>query len=568
MTTNSHVDVPRRNDGGPRCLSNLNVESRDGITLATDVYLPDGDGPFPAILSRLPYGKAEKQCDMAGKARYWTSHGYALVAQDCRGKWDSGGTFDASDIDMEAKDGCDAVAWICDQPWSDGQVAMWGSSYYGYTCFAAASYRPKGLVCIAPGNQGFERYHWSYRSGCLKLASEGIWGINISGRYYNSDQDLDLWHLPLADIGNAAGLPCSYFDDAVAHPERTMRYWQARNRLDDMLSIDIPVLHWTGWYDNFMGHMVEEWHWLRDANAPARHNHLMIGPWDHLGTPDRTHRVGLNDIGDGTEDHRRNTLLAFFDHYMKGADNGYGAAGAVHYFTIGTNAWRDADAWPPAGVAPQTWYLHSSGQAGATLDDGQLDQVKPANETADYFTYDPADPVAWTVGTQPWSLCEAMGDRQAIEARPDVLTFTSEPLNEPVEITGPLTATLYVESDALDTDFTVALVDVFPDGRVNLIQDGIQRAALRDPDKGRQLLQQGEIYAIAVDMWSISYQLPAGHRLRVEVSSSEFNRYDRNPNTAAPFGRESQPVKAQQTLHHSADHPSHIVLPIMNPGST
>ena len=212
----------------------------------------------------------------------------------------------------------------------------------------------------------------------------------------------------------------------------------------------------------------------------------------------------------------------------------------------------------------QTWYLHSDGAAGSDLTGGTLDRTTPGDEPSATFTYDPSDPIAWTFGTEPWSFCAAMGDRQEIEARADVLTYTSQALDEALEITGPLTATLHVESDAPDTDFTVALVDVFPDGRVNLIQDGIQRAALREPSKGRQLLQPGNVYEIRVDMWSVSYRLPAGHRLRIEVSSSDFSRYDRNPNTAAPFGHETQPIKAHQIIHHSADRPSHIVLPVMN----
>jgi putative CocE/NonD family hydrolase len=539
------------------------VETRDGVALATDVYLPDGDGPFPAILTRLPYGKTEAYCDMPGTAKRWNAGGYAFVVQDNRGKWDSGGTFDASDIDMEAKDGCDTIDWIREQSWSNGSVGMWGESYYGYTCFAAASLEPEGLICIAPGDQGFDRYHWSYRSGCLRLASEGIWGISIMGRHHPDTSALDLWHLPLADIASAAGLPCTYFDDVVAHPERGMRYWQARNRLDDMLAIDIPMLQWTGWYDNFMGHVIEEWHWLRGADTPARRNHLLIGPWDHDGTPDRSHRIGLSPIDERTLAHRWDKYLAFFDRYMKGSDNGFEAAGSVHYYTLGANEWRDADAWPPAGVAFETWYLHSSGFAGSNPIDGHLDQTAPDDEPADRYTYDPADPVAWTFGTPAWEFCEAMGDRQDIEARPDVLTYTSRPLDEPLEITGPVSATLHIETDAPDTDFTVALVDVFPDGRVNLIQDGIQRAALREPSRGRQLLRQGGVYEIPVDMWSISYRLPAGHRLRIEVSSSEFSRYDRNPNTAAPFGQETRPVKARQTIHHNATHPSRVLLPIM-----
>jgi len=566
MTTASSDDRFQTAKTRPRCLADLEVETRDGVALATDVYLPDGDGPFPSVLTRLPYGKTEPYCRMPETAVRWTAAGYAFVVQDCRGKWGSGGTFDSSDIDMEAKDGCDTIAWIREQPWSNGNIGMWGESYYGYTCFAAASHKPQGLVCIAPGDQGFDRYHWSYRAGCMRLASEGIWGISVMGRHHPDTGRLDLWHMPLAGLADAAGLACTYFDDAVAHAERGLRYWTARNRLDAMLAIDIPVLHWTGWYDNFMGHMIEEWHWMRDADMSARRNHLLIGPWDHEGTPDRTRRIGLNDIGGGTLDHRWRCYLGFFDRYLKGGETD-APPPAVHYYTLGADCWHDAEAWPPAGVAWQRWYLHSGGAAGAKLDEGVLSLASPADEPADHFDYDPDDPVAWTDGTPPWSFCAAMGDRQEIEARPDILTYTSEPLAEPLEITGPLTATVHLETDAPDTDVTVALVDVFPDGRANLIQDGIQRAALRDPAQGRQLLHPGEVYAISVDMWSISYLVPAGHRLRVEISSSEFPRYDRNPNTAAPFGHESRPVVAHQTIHHSAAYPSHIELPVMARGN-
>ena len=375
---------------------------------------------------------------------------------------------------------------------------------------------------------------------------------------------LDLRHLPLAEMADSAGLSCSYFDDVIAHPERGMLYWTARNRLDAMLAIDIPVLHWTGWYDNFIGPMVEEWQWLRDANPSTRRNHLMIGPWDHYCTSDTTQRVGLNQLGEGNREHRWQVFLGFFDRYLKDQDNGFGAAGLVHYFTLADEGWHDADTWPPEGCTLQTWYLHSSGSAGDGLDDGRLDRAAPDDEPADRYTYDPADPVAWSEGTDAWRVCQAMDDRQTIETRPDVLTFTSEPLSEPLEITGPLSATLHIESDAPDTDFTVALVDVFPDGRVNLIQDGIQRAALRDQDAGRQLLEPGKVYVIDVDMWSVSYEIPTGHRLRIEVSSSDFPRYDRNPNTDAPFGHSATVRKAQQTVHHDAARPSHVVLPVMS----
>ena len=539
------------------------VQTRDGVGLATDVYLPEVGDTFPTVLTRLPYGKSNPYGTMPDLVPRLLGAGYACVVQDVRGKWDSQGTFDASDIDAEAKDGVDTIQWIQEQSWSNKRIGMWGNSYYGYTCFAAASLKPPGLVCIAPGNQGFDRYHWSYRAGCLRLASEGIWGIGMLGRYSTDTRALDLWHLPLSELANQAGLSCSYFDDVIAHPERDVRYWTVRSRLDEMRSIKIPILQWTGWYDNFMGHMLEEWHWLREADEPSRHQHLLVGPWDHFCSSDSTQSVGLNQIRPGTYDYRWRHFKAFFDRYLKGHENSFGTWGLMHYYSLGSDEWRHTDTWPPHGTTGQTWYLHSTGAARNKLDDGRIDLSRPDVEPPDHYTYDPNDPVAWSVETDPWRLCSAMDDRQAIEMRPDVLTFSSEPLVRPIEITGPIHALLYVQSDAPDTDFMAALVDVFPDGRVNLIQDGVQRASLRGQGEGRQLLRSDEIYAIRIDMWSVSYRVPSGHRLRVEIYSSDFSRYDRNPNTASLFARETHPVPAGQTIHHSSKGPSHVVLPVI-----
>ena len=234
-------------------------------------------------------------------------------------------------------------------------------------------------------------------------------------------------------------------------------------------------------------------------------------------------------------------------------DNGFGDAGPVHYFTLGADQWQDAEDWPPPGVDFQPWYLRS---------DGLLSQQKPDEEAPDRFIYDPAAPIDETLQMDCWAIAGEMGDRREIEAREDVLNYTSSRFEVDTELTGPITATLHISSSAVDTDFTVVLADVFPDGRVNKIQDGIMRTGFRDPDHIPQPMEPGQVYTLNIDLWASSYLVTKGHQLRVEISSSDFNRYDRNPNTGEPFGHSATIVTAEQTVHHRAAYPSHIVLPI------
>jgi putative CocE/NonD family hydrolase len=293
---------------------------------------------------------------------------------------------------------------------------------------------------------------------------------------------------------------------------------------------------------------------LADANATERHNHVLIGPWDHECSADKLGRAGLIPVPGAAFAHRWDHYAAFFDRYLMQLDNGFGAAGPIHYFTLGADRWRDAEDWPLPGTDFQTWHLRSG---------GLLAPEAPGEEAPDRFVYDPANPIAATLQMDCWAIAGAMGDRRDIQARDDVLVYTSQPLEAPMELTGPITAKLHAASSATDTDFTVVLGDVFPDGRVNMIQDGILRTGFRDPDKVPQPIEPGRVYALDIDLWATSYLVGAGHRLCVEISSSDFNRYDRNPNTGAPFGHSATTIAAEQTVHHSAVHPSHIVLPVI-----
>jgi putative CocE/NonD family hydrolase len=540
-----------------RVLSDLMVEMRDGISLATDVYLPDTDGPFATVMIRLPYGKTVDYCGVAEIARHWNRKGYAFVGQDCRGTYGSGGVFDPAHPHSEAEDGHDTVAWVAEQAWSSGRVALTGESYYSLTSFAAASIPHPALACIVPGDFPVDRFDGTYRNGCLRLAAEALWAIwwtDPVGHPVPGEPlpTVDVWHLPTAGMARAAGLPNHYFDELVKFSQPGSRYWEYRCRREAHDAIEIPILHFCGWYDNYLGQQLRDWKRYRRLDRSGGRNFLMIGPWSHEGPSGPAERVGIVPVvEDGT--HRWDRMQAFYDRYLMGLENGFEDEPRVSYFVIGADEWRGADTWPPPGGEPQTWYLHGG---------GGLSTEAPGDEQPDTYAYDPADPVAWTVGTNPWTFGLNLTDRRPVEARPDVLVYTSAPLPEPVEVIGDMSAHLHVSSDAVDTDFTAALVDVFPDGAANLIQDGILRMGLREPERGRQLLEPGRVYEVEIDLWAIAYRIPAGHRLRVEISSSEFDRYDRNLNTAALPGEGSDIVVAHQTVFHDASRPSHVSIPV------
>ncbi len=548
-----------------RVLSDLMLPMRDDVRLATDVYLPEGDGPFEAILTRMPYGKTEAYCFMPVIARFWVGMGYAAVVQDVRGKFGSEGYFEANLKGNEMADAYDTLDWICQQPWSNGKIGMWGESYYGFTSYAAATTCHPALRCVAPGDISLDRYQTSYRAGCLQLNTVGTWAMSMNDQTYQDLSQLDYWHLPLADMARAAGGASDLFDGVIANAVPS-EFWDKRSLHEGYEKIRIPVLHWGGWYDNYLGPTIADWRRMQANNAEADHQHLFIGPWDHEGTSDTLQRVGLLAVAKGVAEERWDTFVSFFDRYLMGVENAFGVEGRVRYYVMGADEWRCADEWPPPETKLVRYYLHSAGNANTLNGDGSLDCTAPSDESgddaADSFDYDPRDPVADTLALDCWAIAGEMGDRRAVEQREDVLVYTTAPLAADLEVTGALTAHLYVVSSAVDTDFAVALVDVFEDGRANLIQDGILRASYRDGAKAPVPLEPGRTYALEIDMWSTSYVLRAGHRLRVEVTSSCFNRYDRNLNTGEPMGQGALPQVAHQTLLHDATCPSHILLPV------
>jgi putative CocE/NonD family hydrolase len=284
--------------------------------------------------------------------------------------------------------------------------------------------------------------------------------------------------------------------------------------------------------------------------------HLLIGPWDHHGSSGPADRAVCHQLVD-TQTLRWDTYQRFFDHYLLGLDNGLGADGSVCVFTLGRNSWQHLPAWPPPDMTQTPVYLH----AGDTLSFEPPQDAEPP----DQFSYDPSDPVPETVGRCCWELCTALEDRRWLDGRADILRYVSDPLERDVELAGPIVAELYAPTSAVDTDFTATLCDVFADGTVNTIQDGIVRARYRDGCSAPSLVEPGRIYPYFIELSETSYLVPRGHRLRVDVSSSNFDRYDRNLNDGAPAGRSEKAIVAIQAIHHSAEAASRVLLPTRVP---
>jgi putative CocE/NonD family hydrolase len=570
---------------------NLPVPMRDGTVLYADLYRPASGGPWPTLLTRTPYDKSA-----LGSVAYSldplraAQAGYAVVVQDTRGRYASEGEFYA--FRHEAADGYDTVEWCAAQPWSSDKVGMFGRSYVGLTQWQAALAQPPHLAAIIPTITAAD-YHegWTYQGGAFCLGFNLSWALNAlasdtlwrqRGRLPDFDR---LWarqtsaidsmsagfaHLPLAEYPELQLADCArYYFDWLAHADDD-DYWHALNVADRHHQIAVPALNVGGWYDIFLGGTLANYQGMREngATTEAREGQrLLVGPWLHSSP--FTNLVGEVDFGRMSAQKAIDfdgTCLRFFDRWLKGLPNGVDQDAPVRLFVMGANTWRDEYEWPLARTRYTRYYLHSGGQANSLGGDGSLGPEAPADEPPDQFVYDPRDPVPTRGGglcCYPAAVAPGAFDQRAIEARPDVLVYTTPPLLRDLEVTGPVTATLFAASNAPDTDFTAKLVDVAPDGFARNLTDGIIRARYRESKTGGKPIQPGQVYEYTIDLWATSNQFRAGHRVRLEISSSNFPRFDRNPNTGHPFGQSSALVPARQTIYHDPERPSCVVLPVI-----
>jgi putative CocE/NonD family hydrolase len=536
----------------------VEIPMRDGVVLFADVYRPRGvDGPISTILIRAPYGKREPYIFLPAQGRFWARRGFAFVAQDVRGKYASARDADFVHSVHELEDGHDTLEWIAKQPWSNGSVGQTGESYMGYTALASMASKHPALKCIAPGMTSTDWTITDYQQGAPALQASGGWLLDLDAEAYQDTDKVNYWDLPLAALGKNAGVKDTMFIEWLRNPRGALvTKADLRPRLE---GVNIPILHYAGAYDNILGGSLQLWNMMQQGPA-AKKQWLLLGPWDHEMTPDTTHRVGRVSIGDRASTSLMDKSYEFFQYCLNGVETEFSRGPRIHFFTIGENRWHQARTWPPETAKLRELYFASDGDARTASGSGRLQDRAPEEGEADRFVYDPADPVALTTTYSPWTIAQDLPDRKVLEDRGDILFYHSPPLKTDLKVTGPIKAVLYASTSALDTDFTAALVDLHPDGYAHQVQQGIIRASYRDGIDERKLLEPDRIYEYEIDLWATSYLFRQGHRLRVEISSSNFDHYARNLNNGEPIGFSDRIVKAKQTVHHSSQYPSRLVF--------
>jgi putative CocE/NonD family hydrolase len=558
---------------------NVEARMRDGVVLRADVYRPDTTTRLPVLLERTPYSKNPGPGDSV--FRRLASQGFVVIVQDTRGRYMSDGMARPHD---EGQDGYDTVEWAAQLPYANGRVGMFGGSYSATTQLLAAPLRPPHLSAIFPSSSYNSRYDMVFQGGAFYLADGLSWnlgqGADVRRRERQPDADRDqaigltaaerraltdewLWHVPLktVDALDLRRVSPGYFE-MLAHPSYDS-YWrtfdvEARHR-----EFDVPAFHLTGWYDTLLNGTTRNFVGLRrHARTPrAREGQrLVIGPWTHARPTLESTRIGGVDFGPDAGFDLESLRLDWFRYWLKDVATGVLSRPPVRLFVMGANVWRDEQDWPLARAVPTPFYLHSNGDANTLDGDGSLSRTKPAGERPDRFTYDPSHPVPTG---QRGGYSRLPTDQRDVERRQDVLVYTTAALSSPLEVTGPVEVRLWAASSATDTDFTAKLVDVLPDGTARMLTDGILRARYRRGKTAPMLLTPGRAEEMTIDLGATSNVFGAGHRIRLEISSSNFPRFDRNPNTGAPFGETGELRSAEQAVFHDHARPSRIVLPIV-----
>ena len=576
---------PRPLPGLPGVTVERDVPSRmrDGVTLFADVYRPAGEGPFPVILMRLPYDKAQAENIAYSHPSWYARHGYLVVVQDVRGCCVSEGGF--TPFQDEAADGYDTIEWAARLPGANGRVGMYGFSYAGATQLLPATLRPPSLVTICPAMTASQYYEgWTYNQGALALAFTMSWAVDLASREARKARDEGAvaalsaayagmqgwnWYLPLAQFPPLAGDYGGYFREWLAHPTYD-DYWRRWSIDEDYSRLTVPALHVGGWYDIFLSGTLKNFAGMRDgagSDAARAAQKLVIGPWTHMPW------APTSDRGEGVEPSMVDDLqLRWFDQFLKGEETGVLDA-PVSLFVMGAEEWREYPDWPPPGSEPTPWFLHSDGRANSRFGDGVLSLDAPGDEPADLFTADPLYP-SMSVGGHSCclSFVAPMGpaDQRGAEAFNSVLVYTSEPLEQPLELIGDVSVTLHAATTTRDADWTARLCEVFPDGRSINLQEGIVRARYRESLSEPTPLEPDRVYRYDIPLGPVGVRIAAGNRLRLTVAGSDFPQWDRNLNTGGELFGEgaTASVVATQTVLHDAAHPSHVTLPVMRPAAT
>ena len=551
---------------------------RDGTVLRADVYRPDAPGKFPVLLQRTPYSKSREPHEEQGHR--FAERGYVVVQQDVRGRHASDGEFLPGFYSAEhrdSEDGYDTVEWAAALPWSTGKVGTFGGSYNGWTQWELAHTRPPHLAAMIPTAIAADLLDREM-SGVLRLGRVLWWSINTlapdvrrrfgdeSGPvtteeagelYLDRDRSKWLWYLPLMEIP----------DEVLSGVGRHWRRWLQDHAFDHFgflekhSRVSVPALTTTGWYDQQIGAIKHFTGMRKNGMTEEARNgqRLIVGPWSHT-TDFSSSRVGAMDFGPEAVQDFFQIADDWFGRWLKGENTGVNDWPPVQLFVMGSNRWRGENEWPLSRTRYTNYYLHSGGEANTPGGDGFLGSEQPADEPVDSYIYDPRDPVM-TLYTPPGQ--QEPQDQRVLAGRQDVLVYQTPPLDEPVEVTGQVTVKLWASSSARDTDFVVKLMDVRSDGFVQELCYGIVRARYRESFDGPSLIEPGRPYEYTIQVNPTSNLFQRGHRIRVDVSSSDFPNFDRNHNTGGDDYSETTLVTAHQTVFHDGQRPSRVVLPVI-----
>ncbi len=562
---------------------NVMVSMRDGVRLATDVYRMDSASPAPVLVMRTPYGKERV---LAGNSTFdilrAVQAGYVVVIQDVRGRYASEGAFNP--MFQETADGVDAFAWAAAQPWSAGVVGAFGGSYMGCTQWLPARAQPPALRALAASVTFSDMYEDSAYQNGAKVLHDLRWvvadivpaefqrrskrGLPLPAHVTALDVDAVLAQLPLADhplIHDAA----PFYADWLAHPFAG-EYWMPISPRAGYRQINVPALNIGGWYDIFLNGVIKNYQGMRDQGGTEharRNGRLILGPWTHMNWSGSFPEREFGSAASSDAIDLPGLQLRWFDRWLKGIDNGLEQEPPVMIFVMGSDCWRTEADWPLAAARIHAYYLHSGGRANTLNGDGVLSLDLPGDQPSDMYLYNPLRPVPTTGGQVilPGGNASGPRDQRGVEMRDDVLVYSTPVLDRPVTVIGPIDLRLFAASSARDTDFTGKLVDVFPDGRAIILTEGILRARYRNSLAQPELLEPYSVYELRLDLWATANVFLPGHRIRLEVSSSNFPRFNRNSNTGGEIAGErvDQYQPAVNRIFHDAAHPSCLLLPIV-----
>ncbi|QOI96673.1 MAG: CocE/NonD family hydrolase [Flammeovirgaceae bacterium] len=558
----------------------IQVPMRDGVKLGAIVYRPDQNERFPAIVYRTPYG-AQNYDGYAEFPLKAAKHGYVVFLVDVRGRYSSEGEFVA--YKNEKQDGYDVIEWAARYEFCNGKVGTYGGSYPGIVQWQALSQAPPSLKAAAPEMTPIGSHHFFYYGGAFSFPwldwfttliipdkrqrandTSGTWSDDVAEEEWQKGKQKWYGYRPLMELPLLKKYAPEYYE-WLAHPDSSA-WWSFVEIQNDFKKIQAPVFLLSGWYDAAYGPegAIRAYNKIMkesEAKAAREHTKLILGPWNHTTVTTRKTRFGEIDFGPSAGFDYNQALLEWYDITLKDKHSG-DALAPVNIFVMGENKWRHEQQWPLPGVKPVAFYLHSQGNAGADKSDGRLSLSVPGKEKSDAYVFDPANPL-WDKSYEksyPY-------DQREIESRKDVLVYTSDPLTEDLEVVGEVIAELFVSSSARDTDFSITLCDVYPDGRsINLsgLDAGYLRMRYRNGFDKQELMEPGKVYPIRIGSLYTANVFKKGHRIRLQITSSKAPHYDPNPGTGTEIASEKNLQPAQQKIFHEMNFSSRLVLPVVS----